>query len=78
MLGAIVGDIVGSRFEFNNTHRSDFELFQRLVALQMIQYAPWLLRTRYCANVAIKRAYCVGVSHTLTLWAVMAAVSVNG
>ena len=27
MLGAIVGDIVGSRFEFNNTHRTDFELF---------------------------------------------------
>ena len=27
MLGAIVGDIVGSRFEFNNTHRMDFELF---------------------------------------------------
>lgn len=29
MLGAIVGDIVGSRFEFNNTHRSDFELFHK-------------------------------------------------
>lgn len=27
MLGAIVGDIVGSRFEFANTHRTDFELF---------------------------------------------------
>ena len=27
MLGAIIGDIVGSRFEFNNTHRLDFELF---------------------------------------------------
>ena len=27
MLGAIVGDIVGSRFEFNNTRRTDFELF---------------------------------------------------
>lgn len=29
MLGAIIGDIVGSRFEFNNTHRSDFELFHK-------------------------------------------------
>lgn len=27
MLGAIIGDIVGSRFEFANTHRTDFELF---------------------------------------------------
>lgn len=27
MLGAIIGDIVGSRFEFNNTNRKDFELF---------------------------------------------------
>lgn len=29
MLGAIVGDIVGSRFEFNNTHSTDFELFHK-------------------------------------------------
>lgn len=27
MLGAIIGDIVGSRFEFHNTKRYDFELF---------------------------------------------------
>jgi len=27
MLGAIIGDIVGSRFEFNNTHSKEFELF---------------------------------------------------
>ncbi|MDO4782996.1 MAG: ADP-ribosylglycohydrolase family protein [Capnocytophaga felis] len=27
MLGAIIGDIIGSRFEFNNTNRTDFELF---------------------------------------------------
>lgn len=27
MLGAIIGDIVGSRFEFNNTNSTDFELF---------------------------------------------------
>ena len=26
MLGAIVGDIVGSRFEYNNIKRKDFEL----------------------------------------------------
>lgn len=27
MLGAIIGDIVGSRFEFDNTTRTDFEFF---------------------------------------------------
>ena len=27
MLGAIIGDIVGSRFEFNNYRHTDFELF---------------------------------------------------
>ncbi len=29
MLGAIIGDIVGSRFEFANTNRTDFELFAK-------------------------------------------------
>ena len=27
MLGAIIGDIAGSRFEFNNIHTKDFEFF---------------------------------------------------
>lgn len=27
MLGAIIGDVVGSRFEFSNTNRMDFDLF---------------------------------------------------
>lgn len=27
MLGAIIGDIVGSRFEFHNTDKYDFEMF---------------------------------------------------
>ena len=29
MLGAIIGDIVGSRFEFNNTHNTNFKLFHK-------------------------------------------------
>lgn len=29
MVGAIIGDIVGSRFEFRNTNRTDFELFTK-------------------------------------------------
>ena len=29
MIGAIIGDIVGSRFEFDNIHTKDFELFAK-------------------------------------------------
>ena len=29
MIGAIIGDIVGSRFEFDNIHTKDFELFTK-------------------------------------------------
>lgn len=29
MLGAIIGDMVGSRFEFNNTDKTDFKLFHK-------------------------------------------------
>jgi ADP-ribosyl-[dinitrogen reductase] hydrolase len=29
MLGAIIGDIAGSRFEFNNTHSKNFDLFAK-------------------------------------------------
>lgn len=29
MIGAIIGDIVGSRFEFNNTDKKDFKLFTK-------------------------------------------------
>ena len=29
MIGAIIGDIVGSRFEFNNHRSKDFELFSQ-------------------------------------------------
>ena len=29
MIGAIIGDIVGSRFEFNNTDNFNFKLFTK-------------------------------------------------
>lgn len=29
MIGAIIGDIVGSRFEFNNTDKYDFQMFAK-------------------------------------------------
>lgn len=46
MLGAIIGDIVGSRFEFNNTDNYNFELFtEEKALLQMIRFVLLLLRT---------------------------------
>lgn len=35
MLGAIIGDIVGSRFEFDNHRSKDFELLRRAVLRRM-------------------------------------------
>ena len=42
MLGAIIGDIVGSRFEFNNTSDFNFELFYRCI---FIHIKPLLLKS---------------------------------
>ena len=36
MLGAIVGDVVGSRFEWDNLKSKEFELLNPLVMLPMI------------------------------------------
>ena len=33
MLSSIIGDIVGSRYEFANIHTTDFELFNPLCIL---------------------------------------------
>jgi len=40
MIGAIIGDIAGSRFEFDNYRNTDFEIFHRQSFLPMIQFAP--------------------------------------
>lgn len=40
MLGAIIGDIVGSRFEFHNTDKYDFEMFTDESTFTMIPFAP--------------------------------------
>lgn len=38
MLGAIIGDIIGSPYEFHNIKNKDFELFRGVVASQMIPF----------------------------------------
>ena len=48
MLGALVGDIIGSMYEFHNTKRTDFELFpegSRFTddSVMTLAVAKWLL-----------------------------------
>ena len=58
MIGAIIGDVVGSRFEFNNHLSTDFQLFAGLF-LRMITctvaaaYTEWrqILDKRYSTGV---------------------------
>ena len=42
MLGAIVGDIVGSIYEWNRIKTKDFPLFADDCILQMIQLWKWI------------------------------------
>jgi ADP-ribosylglycohydrolase len=51
MIGAIIGDIVGSRFEFNNHRSTDFQLFHPDCSFTddticTVAVAEWLLRKR--------------------------------
>ena len=46
MLGALVGDIIGSMYEFHNTKRTDFELFpegSRFTDDSVMTLALWLV-----------------------------------
>lgn len=56
VIGAIIGDIVGSRFEFNNYRKTDFELFDRGSnftddTVMTIAVADWLLSGVSLANI---------------------------
>lgn len=37
MFGTFIGDIVGSKYEFNNIKTKEFPLFRRDAIIQMIQ-----------------------------------------
>ena len=67
MIGAIIGDIVGSRFEFNNYRAMDFELFHKDCTFTddticTVAVADWLLTdTKYLTPVQltkIMRRWC--------------------
>lgn len=63
MIGAIIGDIVGSRFEFNNYRGTDFELFHKDCSFTddticTIAVADWLLNNDGRSLSEIMRQWC--------------------
>ena len=81
MLGAVIGDIAGSRFEFDNYRHTDFDIFSPdsdftddticTVAIGPIGF--------YKAATIICPLFCkAGVGHIPALKAYMAAASHNG
>ena len=62
MIGAIIGDIVGSRFEFNNHRSTDFELFHKDCSFTddticTVAVAEWLIWVKENSN--LNRNYCM-------------------
>lgn len=49
MIGAIIGDIVGSIYEFDNIKTKDFELLTKNVYLQTIMFLLLQLRMLLCS-----------------------------
>lgn len=63
MLGAIIGDIVGSRFEFNNYRNTDFELFHKDCTFTddticTMAVADWLMKSDGRGLAEIMRQWC--------------------
>ena len=77
MIGAIIGDIVGSRFEFGAVPQKGFELFT-----PDCSYTDDTICTMAIAdavlNVTIRRVCSTGVGVIQTQWAAMAIDSING
>ena len=60
MLGAIIGDIVGSVYEFNNTKRADFPFFSERCSytddsIMTIAVAEWLLTDNEHTHESLER-----------------------
>lgn len=63
MYGAIIGDIVGSRFEFNNHRGTEFQLFHPDCSVTddtvcTVAMAEWLMRRDETQLVSIMQAWC--------------------
>ena len=77
MIGAIIGDIVGSRFEFNNAKTTDFKLFT-----SECSFTDDTICTVAIADAILTgksyRVYMIGAGNIRSLWVVMAAHSLVG
>ena len=80
ILGAVIGDIAGSRFEFDNYRHTDFDIFSPDSdftddTICTVAIADWV----YKAAAIIWPLFCkAGVGHIPVRKAHMAAVSHNG
>lgn len=62
MLGALVGDIIGSMYEFLNTKRTDFELFpegSRFTDDSVMTSVLWLVPSLHADILFLKRSQSV-------------------
>lgn len=78
MIGAIIGDIVGSRFEFNNTDDLNFELFTDECSFTDDSICTLLLPMLSSAASVMRKALDSGVLLIRTPWERMAAASHAG
>ncbi len=72
-LGAIIGDIVGSRFEFNNTNSKNFELFTEKChftddSVMTLAVADALLEYKFCCDgdltkLLVDKMQTIGLKH---------------
>ena len=80
MLGAVIGDIAGSRFEFDNYRHTDFDIFNRYSDFTETRFALLPLPIGFYKVVTIIwPLFCKsGVGHIPVRKAHMAAASHNG
>lgn len=90
MLGAIIGDIAGSRFEFNPTNDYNFELFTRDCGFTddtictvarfdetcqgTVPVALWIIGQSHSFEDAVRRAVCLGADAD-TLGAIVGSIA---
>lgn len=80
MLGAVIGDIAGSRFEFDNYRHTDFDIFSPDSdftddTICTVAIADWVLQG---CNIIWPLFYKAGVGHIPVQKAHMAVASHNG
>lgn len=80
MLGAVIGDIAGSRFEFDNYRHTDFDIFSPDSdftddTICTVAIADWVLQG---CNDHLASIYKAGAGHIPALKAHMAAAFHNG